>query len=179
MNADLKIIEKAEFTPNIKIYILLVVAFFMFVSIAGIPIMILWFLGPGQLFSKKFYKSLSCTLTDKHLEFSKGVLFKKEKTIPLENIQDLTFIQNPLLSLLNLRVLKIETAGNSNPQGMSDMRLVGIIGAHDFKKKVLDQRTLLKEESRAPKFMNNDTELEKMEVLREIRDLLKDIKRKK
>ena len=145
MTNEPKVIQKAEFTPNIKTYVLLVVAFFMLISFIGIPIMIIWFLGIGQLFSSKFYKSLTCTLTDKHLEFAKGVLFRKEKTIPLENIQDLTFIQNPLLSLLNLRVLKIETAGNSNPQGMSDMRLVGIIDAHDFKKKVLEQRSLLKE----------------------------------
>lgn len=173
-----KIIKQAEFNPNIKIYILLSVAFFMTVSLVGIPFLLLWFLGMGQFFSSRFYKSLSCTLTDKHLEFSRGVLFRKEKTIPLENIQDLTFIQNPLLSMLNLRLLKIETAGQSNPQGMSDMRLVGIIDAMEFKKQVLNQRTILKTEGFAPIQQPNKINDETTLLLKEIRDLLKDIKEK-
>jgi len=44
------------------------------------------------------------------LEFKKGIFFRVEKTIPLENIQDLTFNEDPLLRYLDLRVLKIETA---------------------------------------------------------------------
>jgi len=177
MIPEAKVIQKAEFNPNIKTYILLSVAFFITISIAGIPLLLIWFLGMGQFFSRRFYHSLSCTLTDKHLEFSRGVLFKKEKTIPLENIQDLTFIQNPLLSLLNLRLLKIETAGQSNPQGISDMRLVGIIDALEFKNQVLHQRTLLKTEGfsvQQPVDANNET----LELLKEIRDLLKEIKEK-
>ncbi len=173
-----KTIQTAEFNPSIKTYILIVVAFFMLVSIAGIPLMLIWFTGLGQFFSRKFYKSLTCTLTEKHLEFAKGVLFKKEKTIPLENIQDLTFIQNPLLSLLGLRVLKVETAGQSNPQGMSDMRLVGIIDALEFKKTVLNQRTLLKSEGFVTVQKQTEPDSESLELLKEIRDLLKDIKNK-
>ena len=71
-----------------------------------------------------------CTLTERHLSFKKGVIFKAGKTIPLEN---------PLLKAFNLRILKIETAGQSNPQG-SDMKLIGIIDTVEFKNKVLRQR---------------------------------------
>ena len=105
--------------------------------------------------------------------FSKGAFFKVEKTIPLENIQDLTFLQNPILNLLDLRVLKIETAGSSNPHG-SDMKLIGIVQAEEFKQQVLEQREIL---IRKPEKSEKDPkENESLEVLLEIRDLLKQMR---
>lgn len=171
-----RVIQKAVFSLKIKTYILLVVGFFLFISIIGIPVLIIWLLGFGQYYSKKYYENLSCQLTTQHLIFSKGAFFRVEKTIPLENIQDLTFIENPILNLLELRVLKIETAGGSNPHG-SDMKLIGINDAEKFKQKVLDQREVL---VRNPNIesSSNDKE-ESLSVLREIRDLLKDIKSEK
>ena len=95
-----------------------------------------------------------------------------EKTIPLENIQDLTFLQNPILNLLELRVLKIETAGSSNPHG-SDMKLIGIVQAEEFKQQVLEQRELLVRKPADE--ISVSTKDESLEVLLEIRDLLKEI----
>ncbi len=169
------IIIKAEFNPKIKTYILLFVAFFLFISIVGIPILIIWFLGLGQSMSNRYYQNLKCQLTEKHLEFKKGILFRVEKTIPLENIQDLTFIENPLLRALDLRILKIETAGQSTPQG-SDMKLVGIIDSIAFKEAVLSQREILKSKSYYTTENVSSTKTEKL--LEEIRDLLKDINNK-
>ena len=126
------VIKQAEFNPRIKSYILFVITLFLLFTVIGIPILIFWVLGMGQYFSKRYYEHLQCKLTERHLEFKKGVLFKVEKTIPLENIQDLTFIENPLLKFFDLRVLKIETAGHSSPKG-GDMQLVGIIDALIFK----------------------------------------------
>ncbi|UCE94705.1 MAG: PH domain-containing protein, partial [Flavobacteriaceae bacterium] len=162
----------AEFSIKIKTYILLTVSFFLFITIIGIPILIIWLLGFGQYVSRRYYENLKCTLTDRHLIFSKGAFFKVEKTIPLENIQDLTFLQNPILNLLELKVLKIETAGSSNPDG-SDMKLIGIIDSENFKKLVLEERELL---VRKPKIEDTgNQEMETLNVLREIRDLLKDM----
>jgi len=177
MNLESNLIQKAEFNPNIKTYILLLVAFFLMISLAGIPLLILWFLGLGQYISRRYYEHLECKLTDRHLEFKKGVLFRLEKTIPLENIQDLTFIENPFLRILDLRILKIETAGQSNPQG-SDMKLIGIMNSADFKEKVLQQRELLKTESRADNRKTDTSQEQMIELLKEIRDTLNDIKSK-
>ena len=96
-----------------------------------------------------------------------------EKTIPLENIQDLTFLQNPILNLLELRVLKIETAGGSNPDG-SDMKLIGIVEAEKFKQQVLEQRELRVSQPKGDVSVSKEDE--SLEVLREIRNLLKEIK---
>ena len=176
MTTKSEIIQSAEFNPKIKLYLLLYVAFILSLTIVGIPFLIFWFLGLGQHISRRFYENLKCKLTNHHLEFKKGVLFKVEKTIPLENIQDLTFIENPLLKYLDLRILKIETAGQSNPQG-SDMKLIGIINASDFKKKVLYQRELLKKDTRMDN-SKSETSNEIVDLLKEIKDILSDIKNK-
>lgn len=176
MKTESIVIKKAEFNPNIKSYILLVVSFILFITIIGIPILIIWFLGLGQYISKRYYENLECQLTNRHLEFKKGVLFKVEKTIPLENIQDLTFIENPILKFLDLRILKIETAGQSNPKG-SDMKLIGIKDSINFKEQVLNQREVIQSNSK-----NNNQAISSSEktnvLLEEIRDLLNEIKNK-
>ena len=105
------------------------------------------------------------------------MLFKVEKTIPLENIQDLTFIENPLLKYLDLRILKIETAGQSNPQG-SDMKLIGIINASDFKEQVLHQRELLKTDNRIDISKSEASNEQIIDLLKEIKDIINDIKNK-
>lgn len=173
MSARTEIIQKATFSKNIKTYILLVVSFFLLISIVGIPILIIWLLGFGQYIGKRYYNSLECQLTTKHLEFKKGVFFRVEKTIPLENIQDLTFIENPILKYLDLRVLKIETAGNSNPKG-SDMKLIGITDAANFKNKVLEQRELLQSK---PASSEENTSNKAEILLEDIKDILLDIRK--
>ena len=177
MTLETNLIQMAEFNPKIKTYILLVVAFFLIISVVGIPLLIFWFLGLGQYISRHFYENLKCKLTNRHLEFKKGMLFKVEKTIPLENIQDLTFIENPFLKYLDLRILKIETAGQSNPQG-SDMKLIGIINSADFKQKILNQRDLLKTENRSENRQTETSNEQTNNILMEIRDILNDIKNK-
>jgi len=178
MEKEVVIIKQAEFNPRIRKYILFIVSFFLFVSVAGIPLILLWCLGFGQYVSRRYYEHLACRLTDSHLEFKKGILFRVEKTIPLENIQDITFIDNPFLRWFDLRILKIETAGSSNPTG-SDMKLIGIIDTQEFKEKVLEQRTVIR--NKALNMMGGGTgsgDEESIVLLKEIRDLLKDIKNK-
>jgi putative membrane protein len=162
---------KASFNPRIKDYMWITGALFLLVTVIGIPLIPFWLLGLGQYYSRRYYEHLSCTLTGQHLQFKKGVLFKVEKTIPLENIQDLTFVQNPILNLFGLRVLKIETAGNSTPAGYYDMQLVGIDDTEQFKDAVLEQRNILKMSSQLPSG-NSLASDEAVQLLREIKELL-------
>src|ERR1043165_7746206 len=142
-NSEGTVIVKAEFNTVLRTYILLYVAFFLFISIIGIPLCIAWLCGVGQWYSRHYFDKLECTLTDRNLKFKKGIIVQFEKTIPLENIQDMSFIEGPLLRQFNLCVLKIETAGGSAHMA-NQMSLVGIKDAPDFRLKVLEQRTLLK-----------------------------------
>lgn len=177
MTSQSTLVQKVEFNPRIRTYLLWVVAFFLTITIIGIPLLLIWFLGLGQYISNRFYANLKCRLTDRHLEFKKGVLFKVEKTIPLENIQDLTFIENPLLKYFDLRILKIETAGHSNPKG-SDMKLIGIINMSDFKDKVLQQRELLVSANRKHTGQVDANSEQILNALEDIKAILKDIRNK-
>jgi len=177
MKKEPVVIKEAEFNERIRKYIFWVVMFYMFITIAGIPLIFLWVFGAGQVISRRYYENLKCRLTDTHLEFKKGVMFRVEKTIPLENIQDLTFLDNPFLRWFDLRILKIETAGSSNPQG-SDMKLIGIVDTPLFKEMVLDQRTVIRNRSLNETASSSNAGSDDMlEVLKEIRDLLKEQKK--
>src|ERR1044071_201603 len=92
-----EVIRAATFNPKVKTYIFLVVLFYLIISFIGWVIIPFWLFGLGQWLSNKFFHTLSCELTQKQLKFSKGVILHIEKTIPLENIQDLSFIGGPVL----------------------------------------------------------------------------------
>lgn len=168
-----QIVQKASFSSAVRKYILIMPCLFMLLSVVGIPLILIWFMGPGWMISKRYFDGLSCELTTTKLKFSKGVLVRVDKTIPLENIQDLTFIEGPILKAFGLSVLKIETAGSSGPHS-SNMRLIGVENAREFRNNVLDQRDKMKERNNTPSGQMNDGEL--LTVMREIRDVLVDIK---
>lgn len=154
-------ISKASFNRLVKTYIFLYVGFVLLVSIIGIPFLILWILGVGQWYSKHYFEKLECEITERTLRFKKGILVQIEKTIPLENIQDITFIEGPLLRHFNLCMLKVETAGHSTPSNGNEMSLIGIVDAPNFRNLVMEQRQRITEKAKS-----NDN------VLIEIRDSL-------
>ncbi len=95
-----------------------------------------------------------------------------ERTIPLDKIQDLTFREGPLLKAFGLSIFKIETAGNTG-QGSSDMTLIGIINAADFRKKVFDQRDKVTDHSGSAESQEST-----IKILTEIRDSITRIEQK-
>jgi putative membrane protein len=129
----------AQFNPIIKTYILFYVGLILIITVIGIPLALIWFLGVGQWYSKHYFEKLSCELTDKNLRFRKGILFQVEKTIPLENIQDMTFVEGPLLRAFNLTIIKVETAGQTLNHGNA-MSLIGIYNSDLFRDQVLERR---------------------------------------
>ena len=172
MSAKARILKKAAFNPDIKRYLLIYGILILFITIAGIPLILFW-VPLAPVFIRKYYDRLECELTTRSLRFQKGFIFHTERTIPLDKIQDLTFKEGPLLKAFGLSILKIETAGNSG-QNMSDLTLIGIIDAADFRSSVLEQRDLVTEnKSEDDAGMNNIATL-----LMEIRDSLKRIESK-
>lgn len=131
--------HSARFNPLIRPYLVLQIAFVMAMTIIGIPLALLWLLGIGQWWARHYFERLMCEIDGRELRFRKGILFTVEKTIPLENIQDVTFIEGPILRQFDLSVLKFETAGQSAGQA-HDMQLVGIIDAQQFRDLILQRR---------------------------------------
>ena len=161
-------INQGTFNPKVKAYIFLMVLITLVMSVIGIIIVPFWLLGLGQWLSAKYFKTLKCELTNKNLKFSKGILVHIEKTIPLENIQDLSFIGGPILRSFGLTLIRVETAGGGGPHNNNMMSMLGINNAEEFKNEILEQREKIILEKRgnhaAP--TNNNSEIE----------LLKDIK---
>jgi len=166
------LIIEARFNPRIKKYMWVMGGLFLLVTVVGVILLPFWLFGLGQYYSRRYYEHLRCSLTDQHLQFRKGVLFQVEKTIPLENIQDLTFVQNPVLNFFGLRIIKIETAGNSTPSGYYDMQLVGIEESELFKDNVLKQRNALKMMDRLSSGSGTFQSDEAIQLLRDIKSLL-------
>jgi putative membrane protein len=138
MSNKAQVLATADFNPDIKKYLLIYGILILTATIFGILLIPIWaVLAP--MFIKKYFNRLHCELTTRSLRFEKGFIFHVERTIPLDKIQDLTFKEGPLLKAFGLSILKIETAGNTG-QGMSDLTLIGIIDAANFRNKVLDQR---------------------------------------
>ena len=166
---------RTRFNPLIRPYLVLSVGFSLLVTIIGIPFAILWFLGVGQWWARHYFDKLECELTPRALRYRKGIFVTVEKTIPLENIQDVTFIEGPLLKRFNLSILKFETAGHSAGQA-NDMKLIGIIDAHDFRARILAARDEMKRTNTTGIVPNSgDTAQAQLEVLREIEETLQRI----
>ena len=158
---------RARFNPLIRPYLVLYVSLFLLATVVLSPLILIWVLGVGQWWAGHYYDLLKCELDDRFLSFRKGILFQVEKTIPLENIQDVTFIEGPLLRRFDLGILRIETAGQSQGQA-HNMQLVGIIDAHHVRAEILRRRERLRHHSPSPD-AGTDRQLQ---ALHEIRDRL-------
>jgi len=168
---DINLFERVSFNPILKTYIFVYVAFVLFCTIIGIPLMIIWLCGFGQWYSRHYYEKLECEFKERALRFQKGIILNIEKTIPLENIQDLTFIEGPLLRKFNLSILKVETAGQSKDNS-NEMKLIGIVDAHLFRDKVLEQRRKIIEKRFG---QNNETQINNNVAFEEMNETLKRI----
>lgn len=167
---------RASFNAKLHTYLFWYGFFVLLASIAGILLIPFWVLGIGSWYSRRYIGSLECELTERYLRFQKGVLYQVEKTIPLDNIQDLTFKEGPLLRRFGLSILEIETAGQSG-QGQNDMTLIGIENAAAFRDRVIAQRERITgRDDEAPRLKSGDGPLESPRVeqlLVEIRDALR------
>ncbi|MGZ3866565.1 MAG: PH domain-containing protein [Bacteroidia bacterium] len=172
---DNVVIREATFNPKVKTYIFIVVLFYLVISIAGWILLPFWLLGLGQWLSNKFFHTLKCTLTHKQLKFSKGMILHIEKTIPLENIQDLSFIGGPILRSFGLTMIKIETAGGGGGQNSNMMSMIGINNAEEFKSLILHQREIVIREKTTGVSVTPQTNTSE-QLLREIKNELIEIK---
>lgn len=132
----------ARFDEKLPTYWMLSLLFGLTVTVIGIPLIPFALIFGGAFFRKRF-DALECCLTERTLHVKRGVIFRSEKNIPLDKIQDIGMTEGPLLRKLGLASLQIETAGNSGPQGMADASLVGVVDAPAFRDAILDQRDVV------------------------------------
>lgn len=174
------ILKEASFNPKVKTYIFFVVLFFLITTIIGIVLIPFWIFGLGQWLSNKFFHTLSCQLSNKNLKFSKGLIVHIEKTVPLENIQDLSFIGGPILRYFGLTLIRIETAGGGGAHNQNMMSMLGINDAENFKKEILNQREKVMNEKRGINIVSNESSqsqtIDNTQLLTDIKNELIEIK---
>ena len=177
MTEPAKTLLEASFNPKIKSYLLWYGVLMCVVMIFTIPFIPLWLIF-ASYFVNKYFERLHCELTTRSLKFNKGYIFRTEKTIPLDKIQDLTFKEGPLLKAFGLSILQIETAGSS-ASASADLSLIGIVNASQFRDKVLDQRDVVTENTSSSSAPSSDNSEDLLEVLKDIRASLERIEKSK
>ncbi|HBV63378.1 MAG TPA: hypothetical protein DEF45_10195 [Rhodopirellula sp.] len=171
MSSEQKILV-AEFNPKVCLYWLLSGALVFFMTIVGIPLLLLWF-PLGFVFTKRYLDRMECVLTDKALKVRKGIFVRVEKTIPLEKITDMGMVQGPIMRSFDLHTLTVETAGQSGVGSL--VSLTGIVNAPEFRETVLNQRErqATNKSQATPLQAVNHTEVsDSSSLLTEIRDSL-------
>jgi putative membrane protein len=170
---DPRTLLEAEFDPAVTTYWLANGFIILLATVVGIPLIPLWIIF-GKLVTTRYLKSHHCELTTRSLKFRKGILTRQEKTVPLDKITDLGFVQGPLMRLFGVEALSIETAGQSGPGAL--VQLQGIKNARDFRDRVLEQRDRVTELQNAaegnPPGTSGESDSAQIALLTEIRDIL-------
>lgn len=136
--ADDRILREAVIAPSAVRYKVLAAAAGFFGSIVGIPLLPVS-IPISYWYWRRYYGNLRVVLTTREIKVNRGVLVREEKSIPLEKITDLAVYQGPIMRWLDLKGIRVETAGQSS--GAS--ALVSIVGLDDtdgFRDRVLAQR---------------------------------------
>lgn len=175
--SDEVVLLEGRFDPRVKTYWFLqgiALHLGLLFAIVGVVTLPVWMLGGGQWLSRRRYELLSTSLTRRAVHLRTGGLVRVEKTVPLDQIQDVSLRSGPLLDRLGLASVRIETAGQSSSDG-SDMVLPGLMDARAFRDAVLRQRDALAD-GETPAAGQSDEEV--APLLREIRDVLLRLERR-
>lgn len=138
--SDPRILREARFNPKVKSYWLLSGTIILFVTIVGIVLLPVWWI-LGQWATSRYLERMTCTLTERSLKVSRGILVRREMTVPLDKITDVGLVEGPIMRWMDLQALRIETAGQSTAGAA--VQLVGIENGRTFRDEVLHQRDLV------------------------------------
>jgi len=136
-----KILLEADFQNAARYYAIATTAVLV-LTIVGIPLIIL-FAPLVYIIRKIEYDRIRCFLTDRTLVVHRGIINKREQTIPLEKITDLAIAQGPIMRYCEIEAISVETAGQSGAGGAL-INLVGVKDARAFRDRVLEQRDRLR-----------------------------------
>ncbi|CAM3214465.1 PH domain-containing protein [Sphingomonas zeae] len=137
------ILLRGQFSPQLRLYFLAYWTVTVVASIVGILLLPIWLvIGPPWI--RRYHAALRCDLTERSVVIAKGLIFRRELTIPLDKIQDISIREGPLLKKFGLLQLRVETAGQSqSASGKSDADLIGLVDARAVRDRILEQRDRL------------------------------------
>jgi putative membrane protein len=106
------VLAQAEFDPRLPNSFMMQTVLFLLTGFFTIPLIPIWFI-VGRSIHKRQYESLACQLTPRNLNVRSGLLFKIQKSIPLDKITDLAVNEGPILRYLACAACK------SKPQAVA------------------------------------------------------------
>lgn len=136
--SNARILKEATIAPNAVNYNLLGIAIALSITILGIPLLVI-VLPLAHWYWNRYYANLKVILTTRELKVHRGIFNREEKSIPLEKITDLAVFQGPIMRKMDLKGIRVETAGQSTGAGAL-VRVVGIHETDEFRDLVLTQR---------------------------------------
>ena len=171
-----EVILNATFDRNVRTYWLISGTIVMTLVVVTIPLIPIW-LAIGYWATERYLQNMSCILTNRSLKLRKGIFVRTEKTVPLDKITDLGFVQGPVMRALGLESISVETAGQSGPGSL--VSVTGIENARGFRDRVLEQREIYlhdsdagKAERSSPSGTTEASDSLSVKLLTEIRDTL-------
>ena len=171
-----KVLWEAEFNPKVKSYWLISTVLVCVVTVVLIPLIPIVCV-IGLMITGKYLASHRCTLTETALKVQRGVFIRQEKTVPLDRITDLGLVQGPIMRMMDLEAISVETAGQSGPGSL--VQLTGIRNGREFRDTVLKQRdrVVAREEAESGRATTSGASVDSsvLNTLEEIRDILRRI----
>lgn len=167
----------AQFDPKLRLYLFLQASFLLCVTMVGLVLLPLS-LAAAWWWASHYYPTIRCHVTSRRLYFQHGILFQRESAVPLDKIQDMALLRGPVLNMLGLTSLRLETAGGSGQMGgLGGVKLLGLRDAKAFQEKVLRLRDA---EGKAVTAAVSPppAQTDSLQVLLEIRDSLRRIEEK-
>lgn len=170
-----KEILHAEFHRLLKLYLFLFVIWILFITVVCIPLIPFWILGIGPWWAIRYFRRIKCVLRERSLYFRRGVIIRSESTVPLDRITDLTVKEGPLLRLLGLSRIRVETPGTTGGSGgAGGITMIGIINTPEFRDRVFTQRDLIVTEKSKTEALGDDLS-DLLTLVGDIRDSVKQI----
>ena len=100
---------------------------------------------PAVMRSVFRYFTLRYCIKDDHLVVTQGLIFRNARTIPVERIQNIDFVQNPLHRIFNVAEVKIETASGTKPE--ATLRVLSMAQMDTLRNAVFKNQAEVKNES--------------------------------
>ena len=167
MDESNKILSNPAISPRAIRYHLLTMSLALLCTVAGV-VLIPLMLPIMRWYYSRYFKTLNVVLTTRELQVDRGIWNREEKSIPLEKITDLAAFQGPVMRCMNLKGLRVETAGQSGSGGAL-VRLIGLEDTEAFRTLALRQRDRVTDASAPAPAAEGDAATP---LLTEIRDTL-------
>lgn len=96
------------------------------------------FLGPALLYSVFRYATLSFRISHGQLVIKQGLIFRNVRSVPVERIQNIDFVQNLLHRAFGVAEVRVETAAGSEPE--ATLRVLSLEQVERLRSEVFESR---------------------------------------